>query len=44
MCDQNPLLDHLIHVIPVLTDDEVNQWVEHVIKHLAQHAGASLRG
>ena len=32
------------HPERTLTDDEVNQWVEQVIKHLAQHAGASLRG
>tara|TARA_B000000475_G_scaffold195220_1_gene158110 strand:- start:1362 stop:1997 length:636 start_codon:yes stop_codon:yes gene_type:complete len=30
MCDQNPLLDHLIHVIPVLTDDEVNELNEYI--------------
>ena len=32
------------HPERTLTDDEVNQWVEQVIKHLAQHVGASLRG
>ena len=33
MCDQNPLLDHLIHVIPVLTDDEVNELNEYIDTH-----------
>jgi phenylalanyl-tRNA synthetase beta chain len=32
------------HPERTLTDDEVNQWVEQVVKHLSQHAGASLRG
>ena len=33
MCDRNPLLDHLIHVIPVLTDDEVNELNEYIDTH-----------
>ena len=32
------------HPERTLTDDEVNQWVEQVVKDLSQHAGASLRG
>ena len=32
------------HPERTLTDDEVNQWVEQVVTHLAQNAGASLRG
>jgi len=32
------------HPERTLTDDEVNQWVEQVVEHLSQHAGASLRG
>ena len=32
------------HPERTLTDDEVNQWVEQVVKHLSQHTGASLRG
>ena len=32
------------HPERTLTDDEVNQWVEEVVKDLSQNAGASLRG
>ena len=32
------------HPERTLTDDEVNQWVEQVVTHLAENAGASLRG
>jgi phenylalanyl-tRNA synthetase beta chain len=32
------------HPSRTLTDEEVNQWVEQVVVHLTEHAGASLRG
>ena len=32
------------HPSRTLTDEEVTQWVEQVVSHLAQNTGASLRG